>query len=350
MALILEGIMATHWTDRRASVALVGGELARRGWKLCGWKEDRSDAMTDYYDPEAWDGVATHLERPGVVVCVNVSEHTMKNSSGGRKRTSYEPGETCPRCQGGQADPDGWSLSKAQADPRAYHAARLEGSGARALMPDVLSPLHFIGHHSHPECFPYEPDMIGRERCRTCSGRGHMLRPVESIEPWPVFQANPGRSTWHVERDGQIIGQGTGVYSIESKYDRETGFPKLHALVDRIERVADGLGDHGGWLGGVASIPEDHGDPGTGRSGDAADFEGPQGARVKPGTRAGFVEIHFDSKPPEDIRAELKGAGFRWAKGSGCWYGLADRLPARYGKAPGVQSWHAPDIDLANGY
>lgn len=47
------------------------------------------------------------------------------------------------------------------------------------------------------------------------------------------------------------------------------------------------------------------------------------------------VEVVFPSKPADDIRAELKAAGFRWSKFSSCWYGFADRLPARYGPPPG---------------
>lgn len=59
-----------HWTEEGTAVARVGVELQNRGWTIYGYKPDRSDSMTDYYDPARWDGVATHPDCPGVVVGV----------------------------------------------------------------------------------------------------------------------------------------------------------------------------------------------------------------------------------------------------------------------------------------
>lgn len=74
--------MSMHHTDERRAIARVGRELEKRDWKLYGFKEDRSDAMTDYYDPERWDGVATHPDRPGFVACVKVGPYTVERCSG----------------------------------------------------------------------------------------------------------------------------------------------------------------------------------------------------------------------------------------------------------------------------
>ena len=49
----------THWTDKRHARSTIGLAFERAGWKLFGWKPDRSDSMTDYFDPPDWDGVAT---------------------------------------------------------------------------------------------------------------------------------------------------------------------------------------------------------------------------------------------------------------------------------------------------
>lgn len=43
-----------------------------------------------------------------------------------------------------------------------------------------------------------------------------------------------------------------------------------------------------------------------------------------------FVEILFEAKPDEQIRNELKAAGFRWAMRNACWYGPKANLPERY--------------------
>ncbi|MDE2102881.1 MAG: hypothetical protein KGL39_36895 [Patescibacteria group bacterium] len=32
------------------------------------------------------------------------------------------------------------------------------------------------------------------------------------------------------------------------------------------------------------------------------------------------IELHFPDKPSDAVRAELKGAGFRWSRFSSCWY------------------------------
>jgi len=71
-----------HWTERDRAVVRIGEELRNRGWTLFGYHEDRSDMQTDYYAPASWDGVATHPELSGTVVCVDVSEHTVSFQSG----------------------------------------------------------------------------------------------------------------------------------------------------------------------------------------------------------------------------------------------------------------------------
>jgi hypothetical protein len=45
------------------------------------------------------------------------------------------------------------------------------------------------------------------------------------------------------------------------------------------------------------------------------------------------VEILFPDKPDEGIRAELKGAGFRFYRPGACWYGPRANLPERYQSA-----------------
>lgn len=52
-------------------------------------------------------------------------------------------------------------------------------------------------------------------------------------------------------------------------------------------------------------------------------------AIVKPG-KPGNVEIRFPGKPSDEIRAELKEAGYRWLGRAGLWYGPEASLPSRY--------------------
>jgi len=68
----------THWTDKRTARAVIGRAFERAGWKLFGWKPDRSDSMTDYFDPPDWEGIATW----GRYVLVMFSGYNHKNASG----------------------------------------------------------------------------------------------------------------------------------------------------------------------------------------------------------------------------------------------------------------------------
>ena len=54
------------------------------------------------------------------------------------------------------------------------------------------------------------------------------------------------------------------------------------------------------------------------------------GITVSPSSigRAGVIELRFPSKPDEEVRSQLKAAGFRWARSNACWYGPEDRVPS----------------------
>ena len=131
-----------HWTERQRARVAIGLALRSRGWKLYGFHEDRSDPMTDYYAPASWDGVA---EKDGCVVVVDVSKanNYVLSRSGGRQTQRQARGDDCPHCHGSGLEPDGWTFEQAQADPRGFNHT-WTGQGV-ALLPDVVSPLHFDG-------------------------------------------------------------------------------------------------------------------------------------------------------------------------------------------------------------
>lgn len=320
--------MSTHWTDKREAVAMVGAELARRGWTLYGWKDDQSDAMTDYYCPESWRGPA---ERGGFVVVVDSGP----SEPGGHQpvKSACDVVAACERCGGSGDDPSGLTYQWAKENPRAFNAARLDGTRSIALFADVVSPLHFRDY--------------GPELCRKCNGGGRVYG-NHRLEPegprWPEHKGNPPRASWHVERNGVILASGSGVFAVASeRWERghvcqaenpsdetacercgkrglafelraETcpnGRPKLRALVDRIEAVVKKaearatFPTHGGMIHAVADS-----------------------VSVVEGKRPGYVDVRFAAKPDAETLAALKAAGFRWAPSFGCWYGLRESLPA----------------------
>ncbi len=48
---------------------------------------------------------------------------------------------------------------------------------------------------------------------------------------------------------------------------------------------------------------------------------------IKPGTKDGYIEIHFKAKPDEAMRNRLKASGYRWSRFNSCWYGKSSRCP-----------------------
>lgn len=321
--------MGTHWTEKRTAKAILGAELAGRGWTIHGYKADESDAMTDYYAPADWDGLA---EKGDVVLVVDMYEA----HPDGYQPTKHVPQVSgpCPRCLGLKADPEGWTYQAALDDPRTWNKVSAP-EGTYSLMPDVVSPLHFFGCGPMGDSSSYDAEDHGRERCRRCQGSGVTYGPAKE-EPkgprWPAHMASPKGVLWHIEKGGKIVKRGHKLYHIaREEYNRhepedQAGetvctqcgkeghaydirrercpkkTPKLQALLDEIDRAAAG-------------------EPVPPPAGPVADLE------VSPGLRPGYVEIRFQSKPDEAIRDALKAAGFRWARQNACWYGLAERLP-----------------------
>lgn len=269
-----------HWTERRRAVASIGEELRRRGWTLYGWKEDKSDAMTDYYDPATWDGIA---EKDGYVGVVDVgkSNSFVLSRSGGYQTQQRVPGDACPHCQGSGKEPAGWTYERAKANPVEFN--RSWAKGGVALLQHVVSPLMFDGD--------------GDQKCTHCHGAGHGWRLEPVTEPWPTFQANaPGR-LWHVERDGRILASGVGLGPC-ADYDRRRAQAAVEQLVDRIEQAT--------------RTPSPR--PGNG------DHNGHASVTIRRNQARNGIEVVFSSKPDVEVRSALKGLGFCWSPGQGLWW------------------------------
>ena len=84
-------------------------------------------------------------------------------------------------------------------------------------------------------------------------------------------------------------------------------------------------------IGGLPNMTEDATTPAAPTS-RATVTPTPDGAPVVRAStvKPGNAEVVFNAKPAEDVRAELKAAGFRWYGPAGCWYGPAANLPKQY--------------------
>jgi hypothetical protein len=156
-----------YYGDKQASKVVLMQAIALRGWKIYGFKEDKSDSMTDYYDPAYWKGIAV---KNGYILVVD-------NSYGGTIGGSFihksYDAKTAKRI-------------KKLIALRDNHAA---SEGEKANAQAIINQL--------------DSKMVKEIICDTG------LLEI-------AYQANPGNSKWHIERDGKIIAKGTGVFSFQS--------------------------------------------------------------------------------------------------------------------------------------
>ena len=241
-----------HWTEKRAACALLHDAVKANGWTMFGYKPDKSESMTDYYDPARWDGVAT---KNGYVLCVDVSPYDVESNSGKVEEEHYreETGD-CPVCKGTGADPSGWTFEKAKADPKGFAVASLL---ATHNGDDKVKEVKFgdLGKDSVTIVFedgdsmsdPFGASVVspllfrddGKMNCSECHGNSKTFdaksRPNGVV--WPTFQANPKGSSWHLERHGKIEAKGVGVYSIGSgQYEQRPA--KAKKLADKLTKWA----------------------------------------------------------------------------------------------------------------
>jgi hypothetical protein len=193
--------------DKQHQKVNVAHALQALGWTLHGYRPDQSDSMTDYWCPASWSGVAT---KDDFVICIDVG--SARESGQPVFDHTPERGEDCAHCHTTGFDPSGWTLEAARADPRAYNRAMLvEEYGEEKVNSGQVT----VGH---PDVVSPVPFRDGKLTCRKCHGRGHFLKPAKKeVGRWPAFQANPGRSSWHVEKGGRIIAKGVGLNQAATK-------------------------------------------------------------------------------------------------------------------------------------
>lgn len=292
--------------DRREEMVGLAGALARRGWTLYGWSEDKSDSMTDYYCPAHWSGVATKGD------CVAVVDNNGHDSGKDISKPTRADKGACPRCGGSGIDPSGWTLETARADPRRYHAETLaiqhpEG-GVRMMFADVVSPIPFVG---------------GKLCCLASCANGRVVEHGwEVVGHWPTYQGNPANRTWHVERGGRIIASGNGLRKCKPKTvyldeaDPETGrrYREDTAGADELAAKIDAC---------TAERPTMR-PPVAGAVVAVTVTENPE----KDG-----VELRFPAKPAPEILDSLKAHGWRWSRFSCCWYKRASDEAREFARA-----------------
>ena len=162
--------MSTYYKYRDVKVMIAHKLMSMDGWKVYGYKEDRSDSMTDYWDPANWDGVA---EKNGYILCVDVYG-------------AAEPEEIRKYNYDGFAYDK--SIAKKIANLEAMTVERGASEAEEASAKMKIARLQKKAEESAENANKYI--VIG-------TVPGHM--------------AHPPKMNWHIEKDGIIIAKGNGI-------------------------------------------------------------------------------------------------------------------------------------------
>lgn len=212
---------STNYYEFKDAKVVICNELRKRNWNIFGWHDDESDPYTDYYNPEYWSGVA---EKNGYVCVIDCSSrYSGKIDYHARHSRTSE-------------------VVLSERDQRLVKALREITQERGASAEEERSALEKI-------------DIIFNKRNTNKEEKKDVY--------FPAFQDNPGRCSWHVEKDGKIIVKGTGIakfYQLYHKnrqtyadrlndaatsdYRREEAemimdlFDKLNKLINRIDAAA----------------------------------------------------------------------------------------------------------------
>jgi hypothetical protein len=157
----------SNYYDMRDGKVRIAHALMDRGWKVYGYKEDRSDSMTDYFDPANWEGIAT---KNGFVLVIDSSKY---NYHSGKEITKYNP-------KGNLSIEDRNKITKLEAMTQTRGATAGEEANAKEAINKIKSK---ISDHAA----------------------------YEVIDKYPEYMPNPGKCKWHIEKDGKIYDKGTGI-------------------------------------------------------------------------------------------------------------------------------------------
>lgn len=211
-----------YYYDEQKSLCKICDALRNLGWNIFGYHEDTSDLMSDYFNPESWDGIA---EKNGYVFCANVNDWTVKRYSGKEVFTNVEEV---------YKEIDNSKIKQLQA--LANDQAATDGEKQAAL------------------------DAIERIKNRAQKEKEAAESKRELLYKIPEFHENPTRCNWHVEKNGKIVAKGNGAFQFynlayngdcmrpieeimkENRYyagdDREKTIQKFQSFIKRIESVA----------------------------------------------------------------------------------------------------------------
>lgn len=293
-----------NYYDRKSVSATLAVALKAEGWTVYRYKEDKSDSMTDYYDPASWlGGVASHPS--GALFVCDHSDGTPEAIPVHEQLRIVEP---CMHCNQTGEEPGGWTLADARARPQEYNRhvlVRQYGEDA------VASGKVFAGCSSVVSPIPFKDG--GVEKCTKCHGSGEIQTGTAQgklLHTIPAHLANPPRTNWHLERDGRVVRSGWILQAWDVRRYVEGKIADDEAVMAFVR----------GLLAPDAPV-------------ERASVTSPT---VRFNEERGGIEVVFPAKPAPAVLERLKAAGFRWSRPQGLWW--ARRTPEREQAVQGLAS------------
>ena len=162
--------MSNYYDYREVKVMIAHKLMAMDGWKVYGYKEDRSDSMTDYWDPANWGGVA---EKNGYILCVDVYG-------------AAEPQEIR------EYNYSGFTYDRSIAEKiKKLEAMTVERGASEAEEASAKLSIERL-----------------QKKAEETTENASKYIVVGTV---PGHMAHPPKMNWHIEKDGIIIAKGNGI-------------------------------------------------------------------------------------------------------------------------------------------
>ena len=196
--------MSTYYEYRDVKVMIAHKLMKMDGWKVYGYKANNSDAMTDYWDPANWGGVA---EKNGYILCVNVY-----GASKGEEIRKYNyEGFTYDRSILEK-------IEKLEQMTVERGASEQEEESAKSMIVRLRKKA--------------EENIENRNKYIV-------------VGRIPAHMENPPKMNWHIEKDGVIIAKGNGIL----KYAKVDDYYNYSHYAESMEKFKK---DKNSWIASTA--------------------------------------------------------------------------------------------------
>lgn len=158
--------MSNYYEMKDAKVR-IANELMLRGWKVYGYHTAKYDPYADYQDSDQWNGIAT---KNGYILVIDNSTAYYSN----KNIEKYNPNNTLSYY-------DREKISKLEAMTQQNGTTAGEEENAKRAIEKIKSKIP------------------------------NNKSPYEVVDLYPEYMANPGKSKWHIEKNGSLYDKGTGI-------------------------------------------------------------------------------------------------------------------------------------------